>query len=182
MHGQRRLGIIIGLLLALIAAVPALAQEGEPSCVNEANGQPAVQVSQEGQSDFVVTGCNFGAGEAVTVSARLKQGEGEWVSLDAAQAHADADGAFEARISGPADGLDFASGYQIEVTARGASGNSAETGMAAIAGGGIPPQDLPETGGGGTAGSESGAYRLVGLTGLVLTLGALAVRQISAHR
>ena len=52
MHGQRRLGIILGLLLALIAAVPTLAQEGEPSCADEPGGKPAVQVSQEGQSDF----------------------------------------------------------------------------------------------------------------------------------
>jgi len=178
MHGQRRLGIIVGLLLALIAAVPALAQEGEPSCADEANGQPAVQVSQEGQSDFVVTGCNFQAGEAVTISARLRQGEGEWVQLDAAQVHADSEGTLEATIAGPADGLDFASGYQIEVTAEGSSGSSAETGMAAIAGGGIPPQDLPETGGGGASGGISVVYLLTTVTLLVAALGGIGARRL----
>ncbi len=181
MHGQWRLGMVLGLLLALMLAVPAFAQEGEPACADAAGGNPAVQVSQEGGSDFVVTGCNFEAGEAVTVGARLKQGDGDWAELNAVQAHADLEGAFRTKISGPTGGLDFASGYQIEVTADGANGSTAETGMAAIAGGGMPPQNLPETGGGGTAGSESGIYLLVGLTGLALTLGALAVRQYSAH-
>ncbi len=181
MHGQRRLGIIIGLLLALIAAVPALAQEGEPSCTEGANGQPAVQVSQVGQSDFVVAGCNFRAGEAVRIGARLKQGDANWVQLSAVQAHADADGAFEATISGPADGLDFASGYQIEVIAEGANGSSAQTGMAAIAGGGMPPQDLPETGGGGASGGTPWVYLLTTVTVLVATLGGIGARRLIAR-
>ncbi len=181
MHIRRGSGIVFGLLALLILAVPVLAQEGEPTCEDEAGGKPAVQVSQEGRSDFVVTGCNFESGESITVSARLKQGDGDWMWLESAQARADSEGAFEARIGGPTGGLDFANGYQIEVTAEGANGSSAESGMAAIAGGGMPPQNLPETGGGGMRDSEPGVHLLVGIAALGLSLVVLALRRLRAH-
>jgi len=184
MHGQWRLGIILCLLLSLIVAVPAFAfaQEGEPTCADEANGEPAVQVSQEGRSDFVVTGCNFAAGEAVTISARLKQGDGDWVQLDAIQAQADAEGAFGATFAGPERGLDFASGYQIEVTTEGANGSSAGTGMAAIAGSRMPPRNLPETGGGGTSGPPARSPLVFAALLPVLVLTGLSLRRLARLR
>ncbi len=183
MQIRRGSGIVFGLLTLLILAVPVLAQEGEPTCADEAGGKPAVQVSQEGRSDFVVNGCNFEAEESITVSARLKQGDGDWIQLDPAQARADSDGAFEARLAGSAEGLNFTSGYQIEVTATGADGSSASAGMAAIAGGGMPPQNLPETGGGGaSSGTGLGVYLLMGMAALGFSLVVLALQRLQVQR
>ncbi|MEJ7654194.1 MAG: hypothetical protein WKH64_13165 [Chloroflexia bacterium] len=181
MHLQWRLSIIVGLLVSLILAAPALAQEGESSCADAAGGEPAIQMLQEGRSDFIVTGCNFKSGEDVTVGSRLKQGDGDWMRLDSIQARADSDGAFEARITVPTGELDFANGYQVEATATGAGGSSASSGMAGIAGGGTPPQNLPETGGGGASSDETMRYVLATAAVLVLAVGGVWARRLIAR-
>lgn len=164
-----RHSLALALVLILALTMSALGQGEEPSCrelADQEGGGPALQIAQEGTADFVVSGCNFRAGESVRVEARLKLGDGAWTQLDPVDVDADSDGAFEATFTSPGGAIDYSAGYHFEATATRADGSAATAGTAGIAGGGMPLP--PETGAGALSGAalpDAGAMALV-LAGL----------------
>ncbi len=149
--GSLGLRVVFALVLMLVMATPVFGQEDEPTCEETAaqeGGGAHLQVSEQGGT-FMVEGCNFQAGEQVTVEARLKLGDADFTQLDPMQATAGAQGDFEVSFQGEGT-LDYSAGYHFEATATGSAGSEATAGVAGIASGG--PM-LPETGAGGTAGT-----------------------------
>ncbi len=181
--GSLRLSIVMGLALVFTMAVPVSGQEGGPTCEEAAapaGGGAHLRIDEQ-LSTFVVDGCNFQAGEQVTVETRLQSGVAEdSVSLGDAATRADSNGTFEvsfrvqAEEAGP---IDYSLGYHLEVTATGSAGSEATAGVGRTASG--DPM-MPETGAGGTAGTASPiAPALVAV--VITLLGVLMGRRLAVR-
>lgn len=172
MNGRLKPGLVLALLLVLFAAMPALAQEPAAGCSTGKSTDPELLFNTDksdnfNYSVFTLIGCRFQPGESVIVEPVFKLGE-KLVPLDSKTATVNADGGFEVTFTYDGEPEDFQNGYSFEATATAEGGDTARTGYAAIPRGGMPPEQLPPSGAGGTANGSSFPFVPVALTSLVL--------------
>lgn len=160
MHRRHGLRPAVAALTLLVLAVPAYAHYPVLTCSNppprsDTARVPALLVNGgdpgPNGAAWTILGCRYEANESVTVVGELQVGDGAPQSLGTRTVQADANGEFSVDFTYDHP-VDVSGGYEFNVKATAEDGHVLTTGRRAIKSGG--PSGLPNTGAGGTAGSD----------------------------